>query len=104
MRPESSGGLCAWEFEMDGQALRVRVDGQVTFNNAYAMIDAAVSGFGIAYVPENIAASRIASGELELILDDWSPMFDGYSLYYPSRRQKLAAFQIIVDALRYRGV
>jgi DNA-binding transcriptional LysR family regulator len=104
MRQESSGGLYAWEFEKDGQALRVRVDGQVAFNNSYAMIDAAVSGFGIAYVPENIAASRVESGELELILGDWSPMFDGYFLYYPSRRQNLAAFQIIVDALRYRDV
>jgi DNA-binding transcriptional LysR family regulator len=104
MRHESGGGLYAWEFEKDGQALRVRVDGQVTFNNSYAMIDAAVSGFGIAYVPENIVASRVASGQLELILGDWSPMFDGYFLYYPSRRQNLAAFQIIVDALRYREV
>ena len=101
MRQESAGGLYAWEFEKDGQALRVRVDGQVTFNNSYAMIDAAVSGLGIAYVPEDIVASRISTGELEVILGDWSPLFDGYFLYYPSRRQNLAAFQIIVDALRY---
>lgn len=103
MRHESASSLYAWEFEKDGQALRVRVDGQVTFNNSYAMIDAAVSGLGIAYVPEDIVASRIASGSLELVLDDWSPMFDGYFLYYPSRRQNLAAFQIVVDALRHRN-
>ena len=102
MRHESAGSLYAWEFEKDGQALRVRVDGQVTFNNSYAMIDAAVSGLGIAYVPGDIVASPLASGALELVLDDWSPMFDGYFLYYPSRRQNLAAFQIVVDALRYR--
>lgn len=100
MRQESSGGLYAWEFEKDGQALRVRVDGQLAFNNSFAMIDAAVNGFGIAYIPENIIASRLASGELEQVLDDWSPLFDGYFLYYPSRRQNLPAFQIIVDALR----
>ena len=102
MRHESAGGLYAWEFEKDGQALRVRVDGQVTFNNSYAMIDAAVSGLGIAYVPEDIVASHISSGALDVVLDDWSPEFDGYFLYYPSRRQNLAAFQIVVDALRYR--
>jgi len=102
MRHGSAGSLYAWEFEKEGQALRVRVDGQVTFNNSYAMIDAAVSGLGIAYVPEDIVASRIASGELELILDDWSPMFDGYFLYYPSRRQNLTAIQIVMDALRHR--
>lgn len=102
MRHETFGGLYAWEFEKDGQALRVRVDGQLTFNNSYAMIDAAVSGLGIAFVPEDIVASRITSGALELVLDDWSPLFDGYFLYYPSRRQNLPAFQIIVDALRHR--
>lgn len=103
MRHESSGSLYAWEFEKNGKALRVRVDGQVTFNNSYAMIDAAVSGLGIAYVPENIAQASIGAGELELVLDDWSPMFDGYFLYYPSRRQIPPAFQIIVDALRHRA-
>jgi len=102
MRHETAGGLYAWEFEKEGQALRVRVKGQLTFNNSYAMIDAAVSGYGIAYVPENIMERHIASGALMQVLDDWSPLFDGYFLYYPSRRQNLPAFQVIVDALRYR--
>ncbi|TXL73343.1 LysR family transcriptional regulator [Vineibacter terrae] len=102
MRHETAGGLYAWEFEKDGQALRVRVDGQLTFNNSYAMIDAAVSGLGIAYVPEDIVERHIASGSLVQALDDWSPFFEGYFLYYPSRRQNLLAFKVIVDALRYR--
>ncbi|UFS68253.1 LysR family transcriptional regulator (plasmid) [Paracoccus denitrificans] len=103
MRHESAGGLYAWEFEKDGQELRVRVDGQLAFNNSYAMIDAAVSGYGIAYVPEDIVATRIASGALTQVLVDWSPFFDGYFLYYPSRRQNLPAFRVIVDALRHKG-
>lgn len=102
MRHETAGGLYAWEFEKDGQALRVRVTGQFTFNNTYAMIDAAVNGYGVAYVPENIVERHIASGELVQVLDDWSPFFDGYFLYYPSRRQNLPTFKIIVDALRHR--
>jgi len=102
MRHETSGGLYAWEFEKDGQALRVRVNGQLTFNNSYAMIDAAVSGFGIAYVPESTVLAHLGSGALDVVLDDWSPPFDGYFLYYPSRRQNLLAFQIIVDALQHR--
>lgn len=102
MRHETAGGLYAWEFEKDGQELRVRVDGQLTFNNGYAMIDAAVGGYGIAYVPENIVERQIASGELVQVLDDWSPCFDGYFLYYPSRRQNLPAFKVVVDALRHR--
>ncbi|MBZ9719779.1 LysR family transcriptional regulator [Mesorhizobium sp. AD1-1] len=103
MRHETAGGLYAWEFEKDGQALRVRVNGQLTFNNSYAMIDAAVHGYGIAYVPENIVERHIASGLLVQVLDDWSPFFDGYFLYYPSRRQNLPAFKVIVDALRHRN-
>jgi DNA-binding transcriptional LysR family regulator len=102
MRHETSGSLYAWEFEKDGDALRVRVDGQLTFNNSYAMIDAAVSGFGIAYVPDSIVQTQIESGALQHVLSDWSPPFDGYFLYYPSRRQNLLAFQIVVDALRHR--
>lgn len=102
MRHESTGGLYAWEFEKDGQELRVRVRGQLAFNNSYAMIDAAVSGYGIAYVPDNIVEQHVASGELIQVLDDWSPLFDGYFLYYPSRRQNLPAFKVIIDALRYR--
>lgn len=102
MRHETVGGLYAWEFEKGGQELRVRVSGQLAFNNTYAMIDPAVNGYGIAYVPENIVEQQIASGSLVQVLDDWSPLFDGYFLYYPSRRQNSAAFKTIVDALRHR--
>ena len=48
MRHETAGGLYAWEFAKSGQDLRVRVDGQLTFNNSYAMIDAVLNGYGIA--------------------------------------------------------
>ncbi len=102
MRHESAGGLYAWEFEKDGQALKVRVGGQLTFNTSYAMIDAAVSDYGIAYVPHDIIEAQLASGSLVQVLDDWSPFFDGYFLYYPSRRQNLPAFRLLIEALRHR--
>lgn len=82
--------------------LRTHAARRLTFNNSYAMIDAALNGYGIAYVPENIVERQIVSGELIQVLDDWSPFFDGYFLYYPSRRQNLPAFKIIVEALRHR--
>lgn len=99
-RQARAGGLYAWEFEKDGGEVRVRVDGQLTFNTSYAMIDAAVSGYGIAYVPESLVVDEIASSRLVQILDEWSPMFPGYYLYYPSRRQNSPAFKVIVDALK----
>ncbi len=98
-----SGGLYAWEFGKDGRDLRVRVDGQLTFSSSLPMVDAALGGFGLAYVPENIVAGYIAAGRLIQVLDDWSPLFPGYFLYYPSRRQMSAAMTIIVEALRVRG-
>jgi DNA-binding transcriptional LysR family regulator len=102
MRQATAGGLYAWEFANDGQDLRVRVDGQLTFNTSYAMIDAALNGYGIAFLPEDLVDRHIASGDLILVLDDWSPKFAGYYIYYPSSRQNLPAFKVIVDALRYR--
>lgn len=103
MRHETAGGLYAWEFAKRGQDLRIRVDGQLTFNNSYAMIDAVLHDYGIAYLPENLVERHIASGDLVLLLDEWSPPFEGYYIYYPSRRQNSPAFKVIVDALRHRG-
>ncbi|MDG4719235.1 MULTISPECIES: LysR family transcriptional regulator [Thalassospira] len=103
MRQERLGGLYPWEFEKDGNEINVRVDGQITFNNSYAMMDAALSSIGIAFVPNSLADHHIAAGTLQLVLDDWSPFFDGYFLYYPTRRQNLPVFRVIVDALRHRG-
>jgi DNA-binding transcriptional LysR family regulator len=102
MRHETAGGLYAWEFAKGRQELRIRVDGQLTFNNSYAMIDAVLNGYGIAYVPENLVERHIASGALVLLLDNWSPPFEGYYIYYPSRRQNSPAFKVIVDTLRHR--
>jgi DNA-binding transcriptional LysR family regulator len=101
-RQGRSGGLYAWEFAKDGRELRVRVEGQLTFNTTIAMVTAAVQGHGIAYVPENMVEDEIASRRLVRILDDWSPYFSGYYLYYPSRRQNSAAFSVVVDTLRVR--
>jgi DNA-binding transcriptional LysR family regulator len=99
-RQARAGGLYAWEFEKDGREVRVRVDGQLTFNTSYAMIDAAVAGYGIAYVPETLIERERASGRLIQILDDWSPLFPGYYLFYPSRRQSSPAFRVVVDTLK----
>ena len=102
LRQTTVGGLYAWEFAKDGRELRVRVDGQLTFNSTLPMVEAALSGYGIAYVPETIVSSLVVKRRLTTLLDEWSPRFSGYHLYYPSRRQISPAFSVIVDALRYR--
>lgn len=102
IRLPTYGGLYAWEFERDGRAQRVRVDGQLTFNTLYQIEQAAVDGFGVAYLMESQARVHLDSGALEAVLEDWSPPFTGYHLYYPSRRQPTPAFATIVEALRWR--
>jgi DNA-binding transcriptional LysR family regulator len=103
LRLPTAGGLYAWELGKDGRELRVRVDGQLAFNNASMVLRAALAGFGLACVLEDHAAAHVADGALVRVLEDWCPPFAGYHLYYPSRRQPSAAFSLLVDALRYRG-
>ncbi len=100
MRLPTRGGLYAWEFERDGRELRVRVEGQLTLNSLPQRIDAAENGLGLAYVPEDTVQDAIAKGRLIRVLEAWCPAFDGYHLYYPSRRQHTTAFALLVDALR----
>jgi DNA-binding transcriptional LysR family regulator len=102
-RQSRSGGLYPWEFERDGEEVRVRVQGQLTLNTSESMVDAALEGYGIAYVPESTVEAHIAGGRLKLVLDTWSPKFAGYYLYYPTRRQNLPAFSIVVETLRYKA-
>jgi len=97
------GGLYTWEFEKDGAALNVRVEGRLTFNGLAQIVTAARAGFGLAYVPEDMVEADIEAGGLRQVLDDWCPLFPGYHLYYPSRRQHSPAFSLLVDALRYRA-
>jgi DNA-binding transcriptional LysR family regulator len=103
LRLPTHGGLYAWEFERGGRELRVRVEGQLTFNGSNQMLNAALAGFGLAYVPEGLAQPHLAKGRLKRVLEDWCPPYSGYHLYYPSRRQSSAAFALLVDVLRYRG-
>jgi DNA-binding transcriptional LysR family regulator len=103
LRMQGSGSLYAWELERDGREVRVRVDGQLTFNSSDMIVRAAVAGFGIAFLMEDMMAEHIAAGRLVPVMQDWCTPFPGYHLYYPSRRQPSAAFSLLVDALRYRG-
>jgi DNA-binding transcriptional LysR family regulator len=102
MRLPTYGGLYAWEFERRDREINVRVDGQLVFNSTTQILVAAISGFGVAYLPEDIVQPDIAAGRLVRVLEDWCPPFPGYHLYYPSRRQPSPAFALVIDALRYR--
>ena len=95
------GGLYAWEFEKGRRELRVRVDGQLVLNGTAQMLNAALAGFGLAYVPEDLAQPHVAQGRLKRVLDDWCPPFPGYHLYYraaatPHRRLPCWSMRCVV--------
>ncbi|MCP1475768.1 DNA-binding transcriptional LysR family regulator [Pseudomonas sp. EB276 TE3739] len=101
IRHQPAGAIYAWEFAHNGQDFSVKVDGQLVFNSIMHVLNAAVDGIGVAYVPEQLVAPYLANGRLVEVLSDWCPTFQGYHLYYPNRRQGSAAFAAFVEALKY---
>jgi DNA-binding transcriptional LysR family regulator len=95
--------LYAWEFEKRKRQMNVRVEGQLTCNGTAQILNAALAGTGLAYLPEDAVQPYVAEGRLTRVLEDWCPPYSGYHLFYPSRRQHSAAFALVVDFLRYRG-
>ncbi|SNB74355.1 MULTISPECIES: LysR family transcriptional regulator [unclassified Agrobacterium] len=102
IRMPTYGNILAWEFEKDGHELKVRVEGQMVFNNIAMRLDAVRRGLGLAYMPEDLVEDDIAQGKLIRVLEDWCMPFAGYHLYFPNRRHASPAFALVVDALRYR--
>lgn len=102
LRLPTHGQLLLWDFEKSGQALNVRTEGQLVFNSSSAILRAALEGFGLAFVPEDMAEPHLGKGRLMRVLEDWCQPYPGYHLYYPNRRQSSPAFRLVVEALRYR--
>ena len=99
-RMGAGGPVYRWQFEKRGKPVTVSVSGPLVFNDVELTLRAALDGVGLAFALEEHVAARIARGELVRVLEDWCPPFDGFFLYYPSRRQQPAALQALVDALR----
>ena len=103
LRMPTHGGLFMWEFEKNGQALNVRIEGQLVFNNIAMRLESVLQGLGLAYMPEDVVRPYIEQGRLIRVLEDWCEPYSGYHLYYPSRRQSSPAFTLLREALRYPG-
>lgn len=102
LRLPTHGGLYAWDFEKNGQAINVRVRGQTVFNNTFLMIQAALDDMGFAYVPLDLIEPHIEQGRLVPVLQDWWPLLTGYRLYYANRRQLAPALALVIETLRWR--
>jgi len=103
LRMPTHGGLFMWEFEKNGQALNVRIEGQLVFNNIAMRLESVLQGLGLAYMPEDVVRPYIEQGRLIRVLEDWCEPYSAYHLYYPSRRQSSPAFTLLREALRYPG-
>jgi len=103
LRLPTYGGIYAWEFERAGRELNVRVEGQLVFNSSKQILDAALAGFGVAYLPEDTVKPHLERGRLKQVLDNWCAPFPGYHLYFPSRRQSSPAMSLVIDALRHKS-
>jgi DNA-binding transcriptional LysR family regulator len=100
LRLPTSGGLWSWPFVKDGRELKVRAEGPLAFNAISLIVNAALSGLGLAYLPKDVVQDHMAAGRLVRVLTDWSALMTGYHLYYPNR-QPSPAFALLVKALRY---
>lgn len=100
LRLETHGEIYAWEFIRDGKAVNVRPDGQIISNSPQEITRYCLQGTGIACMPEAYFKTAIAEGRLQRVLEDWCQPYDGYYLYYPSRRQPTQAFALLLSALR----
>ena len=103
LRLPTRGDIYAWELKKGKREVQARVDGQLTCNGVYQMLNAAVDGAGLAFVPAYLAEPHVAAGRLRWVLEDWSPTFPGLHIFYPSRREHSRAFALVIDALRYRA-
>jgi len=103
LRLTTMKGVYAWELKKGKRDIQVRVGGQLTFNTQPQMLQAALDGFGLAFLPKDAVQPYLRTGGLQCVLEDWCPTFPGYHAYYPSRRQASRAFSVVIDALKHRA-
>jgi DNA-binding transcriptional LysR family regulator len=102
LRLASSGGLYAWELKHEGRDVEARVRGQAVFTSAYAILNAALSGVGLAFLPDSLVGQHVREGRLLSVMPDWCPTWPGLYAYYPSRRNTSRALAVVIDAIRHK--
>lgn len=102
LRLATSGGLYAWELQHEGQPLEAKVRGQAVFTSSYTILNAALNGVGLAFLPESLAGLHVREGRLVSVMPAWCPPFPALYAYYPSRRHTSRAVSVVIDALRLK--
>jgi DNA-binding transcriptional LysR family regulator len=98
-----SGAMAPWEFECNGEVVRVDPSGPLVVQIGAAtdlVVEAAIAGTGIVYLFEDWLRPHLDSGALEPILESWWQPFSGLFLYYPGRRLLPAPLRAFVDFIK----
>lgn len=99
----SSGTANRWRLVRGGREVRVRMEGQLLLNTIDLILDAAIDGHGLAYLPYDQVQQAIEEKKLTRVLEKFTPDLPGYHLYYPHRRHAGSAFSLLIDVLKYKG-
>lgn len=94
-----SGAIYRWEFERRGVVERINVSGPLTLTDQPLMVEAAMDGVGIAFVPGHLAADALRDGRLERVLEDWCPAYPGLRLYYSGHRHVSSGLRALIAML-----
>lgn len=95
-----NGASYRWQFEKNGQPAQIDVAGPITLDEASLSRIAVLEGAGIGYVMESDVRDDLDAGQLEVVLEDWTPQLAPLALYYPGRRHPSAAFKAFIDLAR----
>jgi DNA-binding transcriptional LysR family regulator len=102
LRLSGSGGIYAWELRDGDRNVDARVSGQLIFNGAYQMLAAALSGYGLAFLPQEMTQPHVEAGRLRKVMEDCCPSFPALHAYYPSHRNSSRAMRLVIDAIRFK--
>ncbi|MBN3854060.1 LysR family transcriptional regulator [Paraburkholderia sp. Ac-20340] len=95
-----SGKIYRWDLRKGSRETSIDVQGPMTLGNINMMVEAALAGIGVAWVPEHSITEHLASGRLLDLLPKWSPSFAGLCLYYPANRHPPTALRLFSEAIR----
>jgi DNA-binding transcriptional LysR family regulator len=98
----ASGVMHPWEFERDGEIVKITPTARVIANNIDLEISAAIQGLGLIATFEGFIERELKSGALVPVLEDWLQPFSGPFLYYQSRRHMPAPLRAFVDFIKKR--
>ena len=96
----SNGSIAPWSFVNGNEAIEVIVSGPFIANDMPTILGAAVTGLGLAQVPEPIAADAVKAGKLVQVLEPFAPTAPGVFLYYPGHRQMVPKLRAFIDHVK----